>query len=116
MMAAFRSRMLGKSDAEITVIKASKEFQTSHSAQLNEAEWTPVLLAPLLFLAAKGVPAPIASSLAVAGSVIYPVARIFLGSAGTSEGAPLAREGALARVASLGMLAFAVYKATARTT
>ena len=107
MMAAFRSRMLGKSDAEITVIKASKEFQTSHSAQLNEAEWTPVLLAPLLFLAAKGVPAPIASSLAVAGSIIYPVARIYLGGAGT-------REGALARVGSLGMLAFAVYKATAR--
>lgn len=107
MMAAFRARMLGKSDAEIAAIKVSKEFQTAHSAQLNEAEWTPVLLAPLLFLAAKGVPAPIASSLAVAGSVVYPFSRIYLGGVGT-------REGALARVGSLGMLAFAIYKATAR--
>ena len=103
MIVSWRSKLSGKSDAEVAKIKASKEFVNDHAAQLNEAEWTSPLLAGLLFLAAKSAPAPIASTLAVFGSVLYPVSRIHLGNAAT----PL---GAVSRIAALGAIAFAIYK------
>ena len=92
-----------KDAAEVATIKGSAAFINSSSAQLNEAEWTPVLLAPLLFLALKGAKAPVASALAAFGSVMYPTARIVIGGF-----APL---GAGPRFLALGMLSYAVYGA-----
>ena len=103
MIAAWRSKLSGKSDAEASVIRASPKYITDHSAQLNEAEWSAPLLAATLFLAAKGVPAPIASTLAVVGSIVYPVSRIHLGGKITPIGAVL-------RLAGMGALTYTVFK------
>jgi hypothetical protein len=106
MMAAWRRQLLNKSDAEASVIKASPKYLTDHSAQLNEAEWSAPLLAATLYLAVKGVPAPIASTLAVVGSIIYPVSRIHLGEIMPK----ITAVGAMGRLVGMGMLTFAVFK------
>ena len=49
------------------------------SAQLNEAEYAPLLTAVLLYLNSEGVAAPLASTLAVGGQVIYFWLRAFVG-------------------------------------
>ena len=89
---------------EIANIKASSRVVNDSSAQLNEAEWTPPLLAALLFLAVRGASAPVASGLAVYGSVAYPVLRILV----SNRLAPL---GSIPRFVALGMLTLAVYNA-----
>ena len=47
--------------------------------QLNEAEYAPLLTAVLLYLNSEGVAAPLASTLAVGGQVIYFWLRAFVG-------------------------------------
>ena len=106
MMAAWRRQLLNKSDAEASAIKASPKYLTDHSAQLNEAEWSAPLLAATLYLAVKGVPAPIASTLAVVGSIIYPVSRIHLGEIMPK----ITAIGAVGRLVGMGMLTYAVCK------
>lgn len=106
MMAAWRRQLLNKSDAEASAIKASPKYLTDHSAQLNEAEWSAPLLAATLYLAVKGVPAPIASTLAVVGSIIYPVSRIHLGEIMPK----ITAIGAMGRLIGMGMLTYAVCK------
>ena len=49
------------------------------SAQLNEAEYAPLLTAVLLYLNSEGVAAPLASTLAVGGQIIYFWLRAFVG-------------------------------------
>ena len=101
----WRSKMLGKSQAEVEKVKASPGFLNDHAAQLNEVEWTSALLPPLLFLAAKGEAAPVASTLAVAGSVLYMLLRL-------SKLAPV--PAVLMRAVALGTLGVRVYTVAAR--
>ena len=56
--------------------KATKE---DHATQLNEAEYAPLICAALFFLSSKGVDAPLATTLAVAGNTGYLLMRFAFG-------------------------------------
>ena len=83
------------------------------SAQLNEAEYAPLLTAVLLYLNSEGVAAPLASTLAVGGQVIYFWLRAFVGHYLCET--PRARHradaatGATSHVAGVGGLKFDFY-------
>ena len=81
MTATFRLKLTMKSTpkAECTKILKSQFYQRVWSAQLNEAEYAPLLTAVLLYLNSEGVAAPLASTLAVGGQVIYFWLRAFVG-------------------------------------
>jgi uncharacterized MAPEG superfamily protein len=81
MTAMFRLKLTMKSTpkAECTKILKSQFYQRVWSAQLNEAEYAPLLTAVLLYLNSEGVAAPLASTLAVGGQVIYFWLRAFVG-------------------------------------
>ena len=82
MTAMFRLKLTMKSTpkAECTKILKSQFYQRVWSAQLNEAEYAPLFLtAVLLYLNSEGVAAPLASTLAVGGQVIYFWLRAFVG-------------------------------------
>ncbi|KAL1524654.1 hypothetical protein AB1Y20_019541 [Prymnesium parvum] len=65
-------------------------FERAHKAQLNEAEWSPILIAGLILLESKGQATPIAAALAAGGSVLY----LWAKCAGLLQISPI---GALAR-------------------
>ena len=81
------------------------------ATQLNEAEYAGPLIAALFFLASKGVDANAAATLAVFGQVGYYWPRVFLANPKTNfnNGFPFYVPAALARYASLFMLAYAIY-------
>ena len=81
MTVMFRLKLTMKSTpkAECTKILKSQFYQRVHSAQLNDAEYAPLLTAVLLYLNSEGVAAPLASTLAVGGQVIYFWLRAFVG-------------------------------------
>ena len=79
-------------------------FENAHRAQLNEAEWSPLLIAGLLCLRAKGETAPIAATIAAAGSVGYLWVRCLLRA---ENGTPLVvLSGGLARYIAGFMMAY----------
>ena len=86
----------------------SKVYQNASRAQLNEAEYAPLFLAALLFLHAKGIDAPWASTLAVFGQIAY-----FWGRLATGKMLPFAPLGSTPRYIALFLLAHAVYSTTA---
>jgi uncharacterized MAPEG superfamily protein len=77
-------------------------FKNSHAAQLNEAEWSPIFVATLLFLNLKGIDAPLASSLAAYGSIWYLWAKIYLPFPSHTIGATM-------RYVALGMICWELY-------
>ena len=81
MTVMFRLKLTMKSTpkAECQKILKSTFYQRVWSAQLNEAEYAPLLTAVLLYLNSEGVAAPLASTLAVGGQVIYFWLRAFVG-------------------------------------
>ena len=85
-------------------------YQIMAATQLNEAEYAGPLIAALFFLSAKGVEAPLASSLAVFGQIGYYWPRVFLANKSNfNNGFPFYVPGALARYAAIGMLTYACY-------
>ena len=46
-------------------------YMNASKAQLNEAEYSPILLSSLLYLSVKAVSCPIASTLALASQIVY---------------------------------------------
>ena len=87
-------------------ILASKEFAFAHSTQMNDAEYAPLLFGALAYLATQGVEAPVAGALAVAGSAVYLWGRILSG-----KFLPWSPLGAGCRYVSMGLLAYAMYRA-----
>ena len=87
-------------------------YQIMCAVQKNEAEYAPVFCGALFFLAAKGVAAPIASTLAIVGQVAYYWPRWVFADPKTNHnnGFPFYVPGALMRYASLIMLTMAIYK------
>ena len=73
MYMSFRWRVkgLGKSDKEKKLIFESSEFKTDHAKQLNDAEYSPLLFAGLLYLHSKGSISMISSGLSMLGVVTY---------------------------------------------
>ena len=76
-------------------IVQSRSFKTAHAAQLNDAEYSPLFVAELLFLHVKEVNTPLLNVMAVFGSVQYFWGKIFLPFPGHLPGV-VARYGALA--------------------
>lgn len=112
MTALFRLKITSASTpkAEVEKVKSSQFYQRVHSAQLNEAEYAPLLVGTLLFLSIKGVAAPIASTLSLVGQVGYYWLRAFVGHSheGGMEPPPYAPF-AIMRYVALGMIAVEIY-------
>ena len=97
--------------AEIDKTVSSQSYQRMAAAQLNEAEYAPILMGVCLYLASKGVAAPYASTLAVFGQVWYFWLRSFVGHA--HEGGidpPVYAPGTACRYIAMGMMAFKLYE------
>ena len=113
MTVLFRVKTTDKSTSseDVKMILGSQLYKRVHAAQLNEAEYSGLFTAGLLFLSVKGVAAPWLSTLAVFGQVWYYWMRALVGNSheGGIQPPPYA-PGALARYAALGMLAFELYK------
>ena len=73
MTILFRAKITVKAtpDAECAKVLASTFYKRWHATQLNEAEYSPLFIAGLLFLSSKGVAAPICSTLACVGQIWY---------------------------------------------
>ncbi len=104
MTGGFRLRLvLAKDKREKNDILAGDSFQTAHAAQLNEAEWSPLLLAGLLYLSSKGIQAPAAATFSAVGSVLYLWAKVFFPF-------PSYLPGAVFRYLGLGLLCLEIYQ------
>ena len=90
-------------------------YQIMSACQLNEAEYAGPLIAALFFCSAKNIDVPVASTLAVFGQVGYFWPRWFFANPKTNfnNGFPLYVPGALARYASMFMLAWSIYNVVA---
>lgn len=64
-----RFKMLKMSKDELKAFESSREYINASKAQLNEAEFAPVLTAMLLYLHTKNVASPIASTTVAVGQV-----------------------------------------------
>jgi uncharacterized membrane protein YecN with MAPEG domain len=82
-----------------------REFQNASKAQLNEAEYSPLLLAMLLYLHSKGVAAPLASTAVAFGQIFFFWGRIITGKA-----LPFSPIGALPRYIGMVALIYEVFK------
>ena len=92
-------------------LKQVPGYQIMSGAQLNEAEYAPVFISALLFCSAKNIDVPVAAPLAVFGQFVYYWPRVFLaGPKNFNNGFPFYVPGALARYASMFMLAWAIYQ------
>lgn len=99
------------SEEEASKIFDSQRYKRISSTQLNEAEYSALLVACTCYLAVKGVAAPVASTLAVFGQVWYFWVRAFVGN--SHEGGmdpPPYIPGALSRYFAVGLLAYEMYK------
>ena len=107
-------RLIGANEENSKKVAGSNTFKRIAAAQLNEAEYSGVFLAALLFLSAKGIDAPLPSTLAIAGQVGYFWARALIGN--SFEGGfdpPPYVPGAMMRYASMGLIAFELWKLSA---
>lgn len=107
MTALFRRKLTGGStpEAECAKVTKSQFYRRVWSAQLNEAEYASLFAAVLFYLDAKGVAAPLASTLAAGGQVGYYWLRAFVGH--SHEGGvdpPPYVPFAVARYVALGLL------------
>ena len=104
MSFAFRVPAVAK-PAEAEKIFETAEFKNARAAQLNEAEYAPLLSALLLYIHVKGgVRVPIASLLACGGQVLY-----FWGRIVTGKALPVTPIAASMRYAALLLLCKGVY-------
>lgn len=91
-------------------LKKVPGYQIMSGTQLNEAEYAPVFISALFFCSLQNIDVPIASTLAVFGQIMYFWPRVLLASPGNfNNGFPFYVPAALARYASLFMLAWAIY-------
>lgn len=98
-------------EAERKKIMDSTFFKRAHSTQLNEAEYAPLFIAGLGYLALKKVDCPTVSTLAVLGQVVYYWGRVCVGN--STEGGidpPPYVPGALARYAALALMVWEMWK------
>lgn len=113
MTVLFRFKATSKATpkAEADKITSTIFYKRVASAQLNEAEYAPLFVAGLCFLALKGVEAPTCSTLACIGQVWYYWLRAFVGHSheGGIEPPPYA-PGAILRYVALAMMALEMYK------
>lgn len=56
-----------------------KSTKEDHATQLNEAEYAPLICTALFYLASKGIDAPLATTLTVAGNTGYLCMRLAFG-------------------------------------
>ena len=113
MTILFRAKLTLKAtpDAECAKVLSSTFYKRWHATQLNEAEYSPLFIAGLLFLSSKGIAAPICSTLACVGQIWYFWTRGLVGN--SKEGGvdpPPYVPGALARYAACGMLCYELFK------
>ncbi|CAD7950323.1 unnamed protein product [Amoebophrya sp. A120] len=97
-------------EAERNKVKESTFFKRVCSAQLNEAEYAPLFVAGLGYLALQKSPSPTVATLAVFGQISYYWARAFCGN--STEGGidpPPYVPGALARYFALMLMAWEMY-------
>ena len=73
MTILFRAKITVKAtpDAECAKVLSSTFYKRWHATQLNEAEYSPLFIAGLLFLSSKGIAAPSCSTLACFGQIWY---------------------------------------------
>ena len=83
----------------------NRKFENAHKAQLNEAEWSPLLFGGLALLAVKGVDAELCAELCAFGSVWYLWSRAV---GGGINGEPLVLPGGLTRYFGGMLLAYEV--------
>ena len=83
----------------------NRKFENAHKAQLNEAEWSPLLFGGLALLAVKGVDAELCAELCAFGSVWYLWSRSV---GGGINGEPLVLPGGLTRYFGGMLLAYEV--------
>jgi hypothetical protein len=77
LTAGFRLPIVTASKAKTAEILDGNSFKLAHAAQLNEAEWSPIFVAVLLYFHSQNIALPMASSLAAFGSIWYLWAKIF---------------------------------------
>lgn len=94
----------GKSPEVVQKMKAHAAYENASRAQLNKAEYSPLLAAMLLYLHVKGAEPSVACSLAVFGQVMY-----FWGRVATGTQVPCAPLGGIPRYISMGMPIWAIY-------
>jgi hypothetical protein len=99
LTAGFRLPLIGASKTKQTEILEGNNFKVAHTAQLNEAEWSPLFVGVLLYFHSQNIALPVASSLAAFGSIWFLWAKIF---------APFPSHvpGAVMRYASLSLLCY----------
>jgi uncharacterized MAPEG superfamily protein len=105
MTVAFRFKIAAAKKAGRKDIIDGADYKTASSAQLNDAEYSPIFLATLLYLHSQNNAAPVASTLAAFGCVAYVWAKIYLPF-------PSQSIGACARYVSMGMICMELYKMT----
>ena len=96
---------------ECDKIEKSTFYKRVWAAQLNEAEYSGILIPGLLYLALKGIEAPILSAMSVFGQAWYFWIRAFIGH--SHEGGmdpPPYIPGALTRYFACGLMAYNIYK------
>lgn len=103
MTCAWRFKLAGTDKKGRIAIVESAEYKNCHAAQLNDAEYSPIFIGTLLFLANRGINAPIASTLAAVGSVSYLWCKMYLPF-------PWQAIGATMRYISMGLIALELYK------
>ncbi|CAD7964897.1 unnamed protein product [Amoebophrya sp. A25] len=97
-------------DAEVKKVVESTFYKRVWAAQLNEAEYAPVLIAGLGYLALKGKECSAAATLAVVGQVWYYWTRAFIGN--SKEGGvhpPPYVPGVFMRHFALGFIAYEMW-------
>ena len=102
-------------DAVREKVESSLIWKRWNAAQINEAEYVGTFLPILLYLDVKGVDAPLASGLALAGQILYFWPRVLVGH--PQEGGifpPPYVPGALMRYMALGLLSKEIYSTTVK--
>lgn len=103
MSFGIRAKMMGMSDEEKE--KFQPTYEKVHNAQLNEAEYAPLMVALLLYMHTKGVEAPYAATMAGVSGAIYFWGKVLTGKFIFT---PM---GALPRFVACILLTVATYKA-----
>jgi uncharacterized MAPEG superfamily protein len=103
MTGGFRLPYVFASSKSKQQILNGDSFKTAHAAQLNEAEWSPLFVAVLLYFHSQGMSLPIESSIAAYGSVWFLWSKIFFPF-------PSHVPGAIMRYVALGFLGLELWR------
>jgi hypothetical protein len=105
-------KVVGGKTKEVKASEDSPKLKFAHKTQMNEAEYSPLLFAGLLFLSVKGIDAPVASTYCYLGSMIFMWGRILIGGESKFH-LPPTIVGASTRYIGLAMMCYEIWKVVA---